>query len=156
VSIIEGAQVETVREFNGAKPVVDLLDISKGDAVLAWNCRFFPGRVQTREGCAPVDATATTRWSSPYYWAQGQSGNSTHYLARMDGSGATAKIVLRNLSTSTEYTIKSSISSSAIAVSFAPSGQRLFAAAMATMPLDKHTSGTGIHLTRWTIASRGR
>lgn len=129
MSLLEGCQSVTVKEFNGSKPTLDLFDITAGDAVLSYNSKYFPGRAQTREGTTPVDLTANNNWTSPFYWAQGQSGSPTHYLAYMRDFGASGRIYLRNLATNVEYNL-ATLPTTALAVSFVSSGQRLYAAAM--------------------------
>lgn len=137
MSLLEGCKSVTVREFNGARPAVDVVDVSPGDAILAYNAKFGPGRTYTREGFDFAFASNPTEHPrSLFYYAQGQvAGDVTHYLARLDDTG----IVLKNLTTLTECTLKSYANAIGSAAWFAPFGNRLYATPVA----GGATPGTG-------------
>jgi hypothetical protein len=123
MSIIDGARSEEVIEFGGAKPLLDPIDLEIGEAVLAFNCEFFPKRIQPRRGLSsawsPNQAVQSLK-----YWAQGQSGTSTQYISYLHDN---TTISLRNIGASTTTDILTGLSGANLAV-FAPWGARLYAA----------------------------
>lgn len=129
MSIIDGAKSVTVGEFNGTKPLIDLVDISPGDAQVSLNCVYSPGQVKTRTGFTPAWTTGGSA-SCPHYWAYGDSTNPvTHYLTWLDLTNS--KITTRDLTTGTPTDIKTGLAGSPVAASFTSDGKHLFASVTA-------------------------
>lgn len=136
MSILEDLQKFALSEFNGTKSQLDPIDLEPGDALVALNCRFSPGKVRTREGFAEYAITTIgfpNYISTPYYFSQAVAGAaSIEYLSYVNFNPTTGAVavVVKNLSTGTETSILSLAGSATDKVAyavFASNGARLYA-----------------------------
>lgn len=134
MSIFEGVKIESITEFNGVKPLLDTVDVTPGDALVATNCVFAPGKAQTRTGFSLSGAVTTDdRAISPHYYAYGNSATArADYLAFVDkpqGNTPGYTIKARDLAAGTSYDVLTvGIGASAPgSASFVAEGKRLYA-----------------------------
>lgn len=140
MSIFEGVEIASVSQFNGVKPLLDVTDVTPGDALVALNGKFAPGQQGSREGFAPgwtgSTGAANNYFFSPHYWAYGSAASvPTNLLSWLDSDLAgiaTGSIKARILNTSTTYTLKTGIPQSATHASFASNGKRLYSSTTAS------------------------
>lgn len=123
MSIIDGALEESIEQFGGAKPILDPIDLAKGEAAVALNCEFFPKRVQTRRGFTSV-FSPNQAIQSIKYWNQDQPGAQTPYLIYLHD---TTTVTIRNQNTGVTTDILTGLSGANAAI-FAPWTSRMYMA----------------------------
>lgn len=136
MSIFEGVKIATVDEFDGSKPLLDVTDKGPGDALVSLNCKYVPGKVQSRDGFAPAwtgsVGSSNNVITNPYYWSYGNAGAAaTSYLAWYDViPGALTpsnSLKVRNLITGAVQDLALTLPNFYPGCSFAAFGKKLYA-----------------------------